>query len=615
MALGTFTVLDGNGTPVPIQVLNIPTPSVTWAHVLIDGLAGANVAAITPANALKVDGSGATQPVSFSGAMTVNGAVSVIQGTNTAAVKPPSTGPVASDPALVVAISPNSALTLGSVSIAQGANTASVKAPSTAPVAADPALVVAISPNSPTLASSVAIAQGGNTAAVKSAATAPLTSDPALVVAISPNSPTLASSVSIAQGGNTATVSAGGALKVDSSSVTQPVSIAGSVTVSGTVTANIGAAGALALEGGGNLAAIRASLVAPGTALGSVQEQMVAGSVTTAAPAYSAGLISPLSLTTTGALRVDNSAVTQPISGAITVSSGSVAILQGGNTAAVKAASTAPVAADPALVVTLSPNSPSNPVSIAQGGNTAVVKAASTSPVPADPALVTTLSPNSAALKIWDATNYTVVKPGLTPPAAADAALVVAISPNSQNPNGQATMASSSPVVPASDYVGPVVGNIAAGTTDSGNPVKIGAIGRTTNPGGVTDGQRTSLIADKLGKLITVGAIRILKGVTQTAITVNTETTIIAAGAAGVFNDLYGLILANSSATATTVTIKDATGGTTRAVIVVPAGETRGFMLPVDSAIPQAAAASAWTATCSTAVTTLNVTALWVQNT
>jgi hypothetical protein len=613
MALETFTVLDGTGTAVPIQVLNVPTPSKTWAHVIVDGLAGANVAAITPTNALKVDGSSVIQPVSFSGTVTVSGGVSVIQGANTAAVKPPSIGPVASDPALVVAISPNSALTLGSVSIAQGANTASVKAPSTAPVAADPALVVAISPNSPTLASSVAIAQGGNTATVKGASSAPLTSDPALVVAISPNSPTLASSVSIAQGGNTAVVSAGGALRVDGSTVTQPVSIAGSVTVSGTVTANIGAAGALALETGGNLAAIRASLVAPGTALGAVQEQMVAGSVTTAAPAYSAGLISPLSLTTTGALRVDNSAVTQPISGAITVSSGSVAILQGGNTAAVKAASTAPVATDPALVVTLSPNSPSNPVSIAQGGNTAAVKAATANPVPADPALVTSLSPNSAALKLWDGTNYGVFK--TTTPLNTDAALVVAISPNSQNLNGQATMANSSPVVPASDYIGPVVGNIAAGATDSGNPIKIGAVGHTANPTAVTDGQRVNLIADKLGKLVTVGAIRILKGVTQTAITVNTETTIIAAGAAGVFNDLYGLILANNSATATLVTIKDATVGTTRAVLEVPAGDTRGFMLSVDSAIPQATAASNWTATCGTAVTTLNVTALWVQNT
>lgn len=41
-----------------------------------------------------------------------------------------------------------------------------------------------------------------------------------------------------------------------------------------------------------------------------------------------------------------------------------------------------------------------------------------------------------------------------TAPAAADPAVVVAISPNSVNANGQATMANSAPVVPASNWVG-----------------------------------------------------------------------------------------------------------------------------------------------------------------
>src|SRR5262245_8192696 len=52
MALGTITVLDGTGTPISVQVLS-PSP-FTWAHVLVDGVAGVNVAAVTAENALKV---------------------------------------------------------------------------------------------------------------------------------------------------------------------------------------------------------------------------------------------------------------------------------------------------------------------------------------------------------------------------------------------------------------------------------------------------------------------------------------------------------------------------------------------------------------------------------
>lgn len=54
------------------------------------------------------------------------------------------------------------------------------------------------------------------------------------------------------------------------------------------------------------------------------------------------------------------------------------------------------------------------------------------------------------------ATNNSVaaVMAASTAPAATDPALVVAISPNTQNQNGQATMANSTPVVMASDFTG-----------------------------------------------------------------------------------------------------------------------------------------------------------------
>lgn len=169
---------------------------------------------------------------------------------------------------------------------------------------------------------------------------------------------------------------------------------------------------------------------------------------------------------------------------------------------------------------------------------------------------------------------------------------------------------------PSSSYLSSVVaGDVAHAASNSGNPVGIGGEARTTNPTAVTDGQRVKGIFDKLGKQIVVGAIRDLKSDQQTALSNTTSETTIITAVASTFLDLYGLILANTGASATKVTIRDDTAGTVRAIIYVPAGETRGFMLPVDSAIKQAAVNKPWTAQCSVATTAMEVTAMFVKNT
>lgn len=69
------------------------------------------------------------------------------------------------------------------------------------------------------------------------------------------------------------------------------------------------------------------------------------------------------------------------------------------------------------------------------------------------------------------------------------------------NPNGQATMANSAPVVIASDQTTlPVGGNVASAATDSGNPVKIGGKYNSTLPT-FTDGQRGDLQIGTRGSL------------------------------------------------------------------------------------------------------------------
>lgn len=181
-----------------------------------------------------------------------------------------------------------------------------------------------------------------------------------------------------------------GALRIDGSAVTQPVSGtvtanagSGTFAVSGTVTANIGTTNGLALD-----TSVNGILVSQGSTTSGEKGPIIQGAVTTAAPAYTTAQTSPLSLTTAGALRIDGSAVTQPVSGTVTANQGTANTLankwpvqvtdgtntmptgdvaaralfhkvtDGTNTAAVKAASTAAVAADPSLVVALSPNTP-----------------------------------------------------------------------------------------------------------------------------------------------------------------------------------------------------------------------------------------------------------------
>lgn len=104
----------------------------------------------------------------------------------------------------------------------------------------------------------------------------------------------------INQGGNSATVSAANALKVDGSAVTQPVSAA-----------------SLPLPTGAATETTLAKLpLAQGSATSGQSGVLEQGAVTTAAPTYTTGQTSPLSLTTAGALRTDGSATTQPVSAA-----------------------------------------------------------------------------------------------------------------------------------------------------------------------------------------------------------------------------------------------------------------------------------------------------------
>jgi hypothetical protein len=201
------------------------------------------------------------------------------------------------------------------------------------------------------------------------------------------------------------TVTVSNALKIDGSAVTQPIS--------GTVTANIGTTNGLALD-----TSVNGILISQGSATSGEKGPIVQGAVTTAAPSYTTAQTSPLSLTTAGALRIDGSAVTQPVSGTVTANQGGAPWSQnitqfgGANISTGTGASGAgipriTVSNDSNILATQSgtwtvaqgvPNTTANswPTTITDGTHgPAAVKAANTAAVKADPALVVALSPNN----------------------------------------------------------------------------------------------------------------------------------------------------------------------------------------------------------------------------
>jgi hypothetical protein len=129
-----------------------------------------------------------------------------------------------------------------------------------------------------------------------------------------------------------------------------------------------------------------------------------------------------------------------------------------------------------------------------------------------------------------------------------------------------------------------------------------------------TDGDYSTVNVDADGRLwVNTGTVRARKLRTNTTITaVTTETTIIAA-VASESHDLYGLILTNSGATSTLVTLRDDTAGTAVWIGYVPSLATVGFTLDVNAALIQTAQNKNWTLECGSATSSLRVFAMYVK--
>lgn len=156
-------------------------------------------------------------------------------------------------------------------------------------------------------------------------------------------------------------------------------------------------------------------------------------------------------------------------------------------------------------------------------------------------------------------------------------------------------------------------GDVAHGSSDSGNPVKIGGVGRQTNPTAVSDGQRANAFLDDLGRQVVVlNQCRDLVGEAVLTVTSSTAETTLIAAIASTFVDITALVITNSSATATLVTVRDATAGGTARVFSVPANG--GIVVPLPSPMKQGTVNNNWTVQCGTSVASIYVWALYNKN-
>ncbi|MDR4470419.1 MAG: hypothetical protein MRJ68_19335 [Nitrospira sp.] len=158
------------------------------------------------------------------------------------------------------------------------------------------------------------------------------------------------------------------------------------------------------------------------------------------------------------------------------------------------------------------------------------------------------------------------------------------------------------------------VGNIAHDAADSGNPVKIGCQARTTNRTAVADADRADCVSDKNGQIVVTPMAprdRVVRSGVVT-LTNTTETTLIAAGGAGVFRDLTYLKCTNNSATLVRVDLRDATAGTVIDSWAL-AASGGGFNLAFTVPYAQATANNNWTVQLSGSVTDVRCSAQAIE--
>lgn len=177
----------------------------------------------------------------------------------------------------------------------------------------------------------------------------------------------------------------------------------------------------------------------------------------------------------------------------------------------------------------------------------------------------------------------------------ADSSVVIATGTGTATNGLRVALADSSAVVAA--------GNVASGASDTGNPVKIGGIVKSSPNTPQSDNTRIDANFTPQGSILTAFAPRNLTYRGTVTLTNTTSTSVIAAsGSASTAHDLVNIIISNSSSTATVVEILD---GTT-VVMYLAIAANGGAVIPLATPI-NGTANTAWNARLQTGVTSVYV--------
>lgn len=345
---GTVTANAGTGTfAVSATALPLPTGAATSAKQPALGVAGTpstdvlTVQGAASMTALKVDGSGVTQPVSAASLpLPAGAATSALQTSGNASLTtlatnlPPqgqalaaASTPVVLPATQITALTPPTTVT---VTQATGTNLHTVIDSGSVTVSNFPATqpISAASLPLPTGASTSALQTSGNASLstiatnlppqgqALAAASLPVVLTAAQVTTLTP--PTTVT-VTQATGTNLHAVVDSGTVTANAGTGTFAVSATSLPLPTGAATA------ALQTSGNASLATIAALSLAQGSTTSGETGVLMQGAVTTSAPSYTTAQTNPLSLTTAGALRTDASGTNQPVISATSSSSGTIA--------------------------------------------------------------------------------------------------------------------------------------------------------------------------------------------------------------------------------------------------------------------------------------------------
>jgi hypothetical protein len=214
------------------------------------------------------------------------------------------------------------------------------------------------------------------------------------------------------------------------------------------------------------------------------------------------------------------------------------------------------------------------------------------------------IPPVAVAIGANDGSNFHALSCKATTPSGSENALVTRPIPSGTQNINVSQVAGGTAINSGVTGALAMGGDTGSGSTDAGNPLKIGAQARSSEMTAVANGQRANLVSDLVGKLITLPYANPENFIAGNVTSIDTAThNLFASQGAGVRSYITSIQVSNSSSSNVLVTLTDGTS-----TIYLPAPANGGSMTTLT--VPfRSAAATAVTIQSSSGVSTISVSA------